>query len=128
MTIQLSSQNQQFVAAIAPTPRVSTSAVPASPAVVVDEAYIRKMVTTNARWAEHAIVALYRHQTMEEQDQETTIEHNAMGFSAFDAEILSSFAKRLLDGRSLTDRQLEVAFKKLGKYARQLYQIAQGKL
>lgn len=97
----------------------------------VDE--IKALVTTRADWAEKAITRLYQEQTPSEQDAETTVYHNGKGFSAVDAEILTSFAKQIIrmgesvrrdNGRRLSDKQLAIAFKRLGKYAGQLHRLA----
>ena len=42
------------------------------------------------------------------------------GFNGTDANILSSFAEQLLKGRTLSAKQLAIAFKKLPKYSRQV--------
>lgn len=85
---------------------------------------IREKITTDRRWTERGLIALYERQTSQEQDGERTIECNHQGFNALDAEILTSFSKWLLSGRPLTNRQLACAQKKLAKYAGQLTAIA----
>lgn len=85
--------------------------------------YIKKMVTSNPRWAERAVTVLYQRQTEDEQLVQTTVHENGMGFSGIDATILSSFAQQLAQGRRLSPKQLDVCYKRLGKYARQLLQI-----
>jgi len=87
---------------------------------------IREKITTNPQWTERAIVALYKKQTDQEQINGQTIEHNGMGFNGLDAEILTSFALWIGKGRHLTPKQLQVAQKKLSKYATQLTLIANG--
>lgn len=84
----------------------------------------KSKLASDPQWAERAIVRLFEQQTPSEQDLEVTAYHNSRGFNGVDAEILSSFAKRIIGGRSLTTKQLAVAYKKLPKYARQLHRLA----
>jgi len=88
---------------------------------------IKVKVQTNSKWAEKAIVALYKFQTSEEQYLRETVFHNKVGFNGVDAEILSSFAQQIVAGRTLSHKQLSIAFRKLGKYAKQLERIATAK-
>lgn len=84
---------------------------------------IRINITTNRRWTERAIVVIYRYQTSAEQRRQETIEHNGVGFNGVDASFMSSLAQQIISGRSLTERQLVVAQRKIGKYAGQLLRI-----
>jgi len=77
-----------------------------------------------------ALVQLFDRQTTEEQMTDSTRNHNCRGFTPLDAEIFSSFAKRVIGGRPLTTRQLACCRKpfrksttKLGKYANQLLEV-----
>jgi hypothetical protein len=96
-------------------------------------------VGTREKWAEHAILALYARQTQDEQRVGATKENNSVGFNGTDSVILSSFAKQILglerwnsqkgrldkgSPKSLSPKQMAVAFKALPKYARQLHRIA----
>lgn len=90
-------------------------------------ATIKVNVATKQAWAERAIVALFERQTADEQAVSATRENNKIGFNGVDAEILSSFAKQVLWGRKLSEKQLAIAFKKLPKYAKQLATIAEEK-
>ena len=71
-----------------------------------------------------AVYALFERQTNEEQNADMTVHQNGVGFSGCDAEILSSFAKFWKKTGFLTPKQLVLARKKLGKYRRQLAEIA----
>lgn len=88
---------------------------------------IRELVGCDRAWACRAIVALYKCQTPDEQASMETKHHNSAGFNGVDAEILSSFAEQLLRPRRLSDKQMQVAYRKLPKYAAQLHRIAYGK-
>ena len=91
---------------------------------------IKQKLATSQPWIERAIIRLFERQTTDEQESETTTHKNAMGFSSFDAEILSSFAKQLVNrpGYHLTPKQAALAAKKLPKYAKQLWTISQGQV
>lgn len=100
----------------------------------ITEDYIRGKVTTNPFWAERAILALYARQTTDERAIGETVEKNHMGFTGVDAEILTSFAQQIEnnprsypEGQRLSPRQLAIAYKKLGKYAKQLLLVAKEK-
>lgn len=83
---------------------------------------IREKLSSDSAWAERAIVVLFERQTTEEQECERTTKSNARGFNAFDAEILTSFAKQILysSRQGLSVKQLNIAYKKLPKYCRQI--------
>jgi hypothetical protein len=84
---------------------------------------IKTMLGSDAKWATRAIVRLFELQTADEQMAEVTAVHNGQGFNGTDAKILSSFAKQVLAGRTLSPKQLNIAFKKLPKYAGQLMKV-----
>jgi hypothetical protein len=71
-----------------------------------------------------AVYALFERQTREEQNADMTVHQNGVGFSGCDAEILSSFAKFWKKTGFLTPKQSAIARKKLGKYRKQLAEIA----
>lgn len=88
---------------------------------------IRDLLDRSDKAVERALVVLYARQTADEQATGTTREHNGQGFNGTDAELLSSFAQQIERGRSLTERQLFYARKKVRKYARQLLEEALAK-
>ena len=79
---------------------------------------------------ERAIIRIYKNQTKDEQTQELTTHSNGIGFTGADAPFLSSLAKWIGQGRHLTSKQISVANKRMGKYARQLVlgSISEGKI
>lgn len=92
--------------------------------VVPSLSEIRKNLSSDLAWAERAIIVLHEKQTKDEQMVGMTTDHNGVGFNAFDAEILSSFAQQLSrSGYHLSLKQQNIAFKKLKKYARQIQEI-----
>jgi hypothetical protein len=85
---------------------------------------IRELLNKNDKMIEKSIVKIFENQTADEQSTEETSHDNGIGFSGCDAKILSSFAKQILEGRILSSKQLEIARKKMMKYAGQLARIA----
>jgi len=83
-------------------------------------AVVKNKLATNPAWATRAIVKLYELQTADEQASQTTHNVNGVGFNGTDANILSSFAEQILKGRTLSPKQLAIAYKKLPKYSRQI--------
>jgi hypothetical protein len=86
------------------------------------------MLQDRDRAVERGIVAIYNKQTESEQDTESTREHNGVGYNGTDAAFMSSLAKQLLSGRTLSQKQLEAGRRCLMKYAGQLTKIANGEI
>lgn len=82
--------------------------------------HIRMQLSTNPAWAQRAIVKLWQRQTSDEQMAQQTGHDNGVGFNGTDAFILSSFAEQINKGRTLSVKQLAIAFKKLPKYTKQI--------
>jgi hypothetical protein len=89
--------------------------------------FIKTMLLSNSNWLYRGIVAIFNKQTAEEKAAETTKDDNGVGFNGVDAYMLSSFAKQIIQGRTLSPKQLAIARKKMPKYAGQLIQIAKEK-
>lgn len=70
------------------------------------------------------IVAIYNYQTADEQVTEHTQHQNGVGLSGADDEFLTSLAKQILNGRSLSEKQFSAGKKAMMKYAGQLARIA----
>ena len=94
---------------------------------------IQENMRDNDQWLYRGILAIYDRQTQEEQNTETTRDANGVGFSALDAQILSSFAEQIQTWQRdrnpkykspLSPRQKEIARNKMAKYAMQLARIA----
>ena len=72
--------------------------------------------------------ALYQRQTSDERDMQATVHENGMGFNGFDAPFLSDVARWGRNaGGDLTPAQARSVAKKLGKYVKQLVEIANEK-
>ena len=89
---------------------------------------IRDLLERSNKMVHRSIVKIFERQTEDEKSTEATNHNNGVGFNSVDAQLLSSFAKQILEGRSLSPKQLEWARKKLPKYSNQLAKIANGVL
>ena len=83
-------------------------------------AFIRSQLQTNPAWAQRALIRIFDAQTLDEQNSSSTHEANGVGFTGADAYILTSFAEQLQKGRTLSEKQMAIVFKKIPKYSRQL--------
>jgi hypothetical protein len=95
---------------------------------------IRDKITTDDKWTVRAILAIFEKQTADEQSSEDTTNSNGVGFNYVDAPILSSFAKQIMAWQTmprypspLSPKQMDIAKKKIGKYAKQLARIAESR-
>ena len=84
---------------------------------------IKEKLSSNPKWSLRALTRIYQFQTDEEIASAMTVEHNSIGFSAIDAEILTSFAEQIQAGRTLTQKQMQLLFKKMPKYWRQIMNL-----
>lgn len=82
--------------------------------------YVKNQLSSNPSWAQRAIVKLWQRQTADQQNAKITGHNNGVGFNGTDAFILSSFAEQIIKGRTLSVKQLAVAFRKLPKYSKQI--------
>jgi hypothetical protein len=81
---------------------------------------LQSKLSTDVRWAQRGLLAIYRNQTADEQRAANVTHDNGMGFRCMDSIILTSFANQLQTRGSLTPKQMNVVFKLMPKYARQL--------
>ena len=86
---------------------------------------IKVLLLSNDRAVERAMVVLFDRQTIAEQAQGTTTDHNGRGFNAFDAKNGTYYAKWVLSKRYLTGKHLAKARAMSFRYARQLLEAAQ---
>ena len=87
-------------------------------------AALKRRLATDDRWALRALTLVYRNQTADEQNAQQTIEHNGIGFSGPDAEILSSFARQYQRRGSLSPKQMHLLKRKIPSYAGQVARVA----
>jgi len=88
---------------------------------------IKVKIAKSNVFVERSLRVLFSFQTPLEQESETTHVDNGAGFNSCDANILSSFAKQCdpirnfrSEGNRLSLKQLNLARRKLVKYAKQL--------
>ena len=84
------------------------------------EAAIRAAITTERNRAIKALLRIYEYQTEDEKACGTVDNLNGVGFVGTDAELLTSFCKQYERKKTLSDKQMAILFKKIGKYAGQL--------
>jgi hypothetical protein len=89
---------------------------------------IKEGLENNSAWIIRAILVLFEMQTEDEQKEGDTVHLNGVGFNAFDAKILTSFAKQMCSGGNLSAKQMDLAKKKIIKYAGQLTRVANGEV
>ena len=82
--------------------------------------FLRKMLTTNQKWATAALLRIYDNQTADEQMAESTNHENGIGFTGGDAHLLTRFAEWYKSHGWLSPKQMAWVFRKVGKYAAQL--------
>jgi hypothetical protein len=77
-------------------------------------------LATDIRWAQRALLAIFRNQTADEQVSANVTHYNNMGFRCMDSEILTSFANQLQQRGTLSPKQMTIVHRLMPKYARQL--------
>lgn len=88
---------------------------------------VQTLLKTNDKAAVKALLVIYSFQTQSEQASDATKEHNGVGFTGLDAELLSSFAKFYQRAGFLSDKQMEILRNKITKYWRQLLGVIEAK-
>jgi hypothetical protein len=71
-----------------------------------------------------ALLWIYKYQTPGEKESYTTDNLNGVGFSGPDAFILTSFAKQVVEKQFLSEKQMAILRRKIGKYAGQMARIS----
>lgn len=81
---------------------------------------LRCQLSRDTQKARRALVLIYSKQTTCEQNSGQTLEYNCEGFTALDAEILSSIASFYINHKFLTPRQDQIVKRLIPKYAGQI--------
>ncbi len=93
------------------------------------ETHYRAQLASSPQWAIRALLVIYSLQTSDEQSAGHTSALNGRGFSGRDSEILSSFARRVIEWNAeathkyptpMSSKQLIVLFRCMPRYAVQL--------
>jgi uncharacterized protein YjcR len=82
--------------------------------------FLRNGIATRPQWARRAVLVVFENQTQDEQQSEFTKFDNGIGFNGTDANICSSLAKQILNGRNLSQKQDAILMKIMKKYASQV--------
>lgn len=85
---------------------------------------IKALLDRSNEAVERAILAIYRLQTLDEQDTSETRHHNKVGFASCHARMGSYYARWILSGRHLDGKHLDKARRMVRWYSRQLCAIA----
>lgn len=91
------------------------------------KAMVAENMQISDKWLIRGLMAIYRRQTADEQNSESTKYDNGIGFGGCDSQILSSFAKVILNRRFLSTKQMAVCRRLMAKYSMQLVRIAKAK-
>lgn len=88
---------------------------------------IKNLLQTNDKFVMRSVVKIFEKQTEDEKEHDGTSHNNGIGYNGTDAFIMSRFAKFYIDKGYLSVKQLDIAKKKIQKYAKQLTKIANEK-
>jgi hypothetical protein len=88
------------------------------------KSFIKGKLAKDPKWIQNALLKIFEKQTDDEKLIEATTDHNGVGFTGVDAEILSSFAKQLKTKGYLSNKQMQLLSKKMPKYWNQIYKIS----
>ena len=86
--------------------------------------FIRKKLATDTKWATRGLLVIYNRQTEDEQRVDETKHHNNIGFTGYDAPLLSSFAKQYMQRKWLSFKQVTILKKRISKYCQQIYELS----
>ena len=88
---------------------------------------IQEILKTNDMALQRAVMVVYANQTEHEQLAEETTELNGVGFNGCDANFLTSIAKQIQNGWTLSEKQMACVRKAMPKYWKQLQVAAEQK-
>ena len=86
--------------------------------------FIKNKLSTNSKWASHALIEVYNLQNFNEQLFKNSNDKNKLGFTKFDADLLTSFAEQYEQKKFFTDKQYKVLFNRMPKYWLQILKIS----
>jgi len=86
--------------------------------------YVKARLGSDKRWALRALEIVYSNQTNDEKIIGVTKYNNGIGFTGNDAEMLTTFAQQYLCKNYLTSLQMQLLFKMISKYWRQVLLVA----
>lgn len=87
------------------------------------EAFVRMKLHTSPTWAKKAALRIYDYQTPKEKRLHISTGHNGIGFSRFDAPLITSIVCRIRSGKIL-DHDTEVLQDIMPKYWAQIVTLS----
>lgn len=81
----------------------------------------KSKLSTNLGWAVRGLLAVYKNQTDEEKSSKATLSSNGSGFTGYDADVLTEIAECYQKTGCLNHVQKMILFRRIPKYAGQLY-------
>ncbi len=94
--------------------------------IIVEQ--LKSKLASDRRWAQRALLAIFKNQTNDEQMQGVVKYHNGKGFKSVDSEILTSFAGQLQLRGDLSEKQMAILHRKIPAYAGQLFKFHKEKI
>jgi len=85
---------------------------------------LKAQIGKNPAKAVRAMLTIYGYQTEEEVSEGRTIEHNGVGFSGCDSEILTSLCEQWIARRYLSEKQMRIVTRIMPRYAGQLLALS----
>lgn len=90
--------------------------------------YLQALVRDNDYALRKAVVLIYNRQTEVERSRFESTEDNGIGFTKWDAKVLTNIAKKITVDLPLTSEELSIARNKMPKYWRQLMEISKAQM
>lgn len=84
---------------------------------------VQAMMIVDDAFLDRVIVQIYKLQTNEEKDKSKSIEDNNVGFTKYDANVMSNIAEKIINGQELTKGERAKARNKAQKYWGQILMI-----
>ena len=94
--------------------------------IIVDKLKVK--LASDRRWAQRALLAIFKNQTDDEKIDGLVKHHNGKGFKSVDSEILTSFAGQLQLRGDLSEKQMAILHRKIPAYAGQLVKFHREKI
>lgn len=82
--------------------------------------YLKTKLATDSGWALRGLERIWENQTQDEKASMQTRDHNGVGFSGCDAEILTSFVQQYHRRGQLSPKQMQIVHKKMPRYWKQI--------
>lgn len=86
--------------------------------------YLQNLVKTNDKALLRSVLVIYDRQTPDERISGQSTEDNNTGFTKWDAEQLTTIARKIKTKQPLTERELAICRNKMVKYWKQLMEVS----